>query len=231
MVTVYVGPRRKGFIVHKNIICEASKYFAMAFRGNIRKDHNGSIDLQDETPGAFALFVDYLYRSEVPKGHSQTYIDNLYDLYIFAERICLNELRNMAMDQILDASLKYKQMTTIAQTTKVYRNTSTFSKLREFCTICMACAAVSKPPGNSTPVVSRSELLKLHPMSAEFPEFFMDYFTYLQLFSSPAEQDPRNWNDADEDDRCLYHHHGESEICHRVKYVFKNEEFLKDATS
>jgi hypothetical protein len=48
--------------------------------------------MPEDEPGAFSLHIDWIYRSTVLRRHSKTvqsHIYNLYDLYIFADKICL----------------------------------------------------------------------------------------------------------------------------------------------
>jgi hypothetical protein len=37
MVTIYVGPKRKEFTIHKELICGSANYFEKAFDGNFKE--------------------------------------------------------------------------------------------------------------------------------------------------------------------------------------------------
>jgi hypothetical protein len=101
-VTIYVGPYRQRFDVRKNLLCKAAKFFEGAFC----TDFNRSMDMPEDDPIAFSLFIEWLYHGALPNVQSQSYVDSLYDLYIFAEKICMNsdDLENYTMDKIQDVS-------------------------------------------------------------------------------------------------------------------------------
>lgn len=58
--------------------------------------------LAEDSPEAFALFVNWLYRYKVESGNSQSHLLNLGDLYILADKICLVTLKDEITDVIQD---------------------------------------------------------------------------------------------------------------------------------
>jgi hypothetical protein len=56
--------------------------------------------LPDDSPEVIGLFIHWLYRKKIPDGNSQEYLDSLYDLYIFGEKIAAVKLMDDTMDMI-----------------------------------------------------------------------------------------------------------------------------------
>lgn len=108
MVTVYVGPKRKAFIIHKNLLCSSARFFEAALNGSFVEGQEGSIHLPEDEAGAFSLYVDWVYRGTVRKGNTEMHLHDLYDLYIFAEKLCLVNLTNQTMDAIQDMASEHK---------------------------------------------------------------------------------------------------------------------------
>jgi hypothetical protein len=63
--------------------------------------------MPEDEPGAFALFVDYIYRSKIPTGNTENHLNNLYDFYYLADKLCLTGLKDKIMDAIQDMAVKY----------------------------------------------------------------------------------------------------------------------------
>jgi hypothetical protein len=126
MVTIYVGPERKDFIVHKKLLCESAQFFKGALTRDFEEAHKGEIEMLEDSPGAFSLYVDWIYRSTLPTANTEEHLHNLYDLYIFAEKLCLVELKDKTMDSIQDMAKKYDlndELITVDLVSKVLLNT------------------------------------------------------------------------------------------------------------
>lgn len=61
--------------------------------------------LQEDSLDAFALSVNWLYRAKFEVRNTQSHLDNLMDLYIFADKICLTGLKDRCIDTIQDIAL------------------------------------------------------------------------------------------------------------------------------
>lgn len=57
MTMLYVGSSRVRFVVHMNITCSLSTYFANPFAGGF-KEKNGIMEMLKDSPEAFSIFVD-----------------------------------------------------------------------------------------------------------------------------------------------------------------------------
>ncbi|KAH7417459.1 hypothetical protein BKA64DRAFT_636822 [Cadophora sp. MPI-SDFR-AT-0126] len=106
VVTIYVGAKRKEFMVHKELICE-SDFFKGAFMSSFAESQEGTMYLPDDSPAAFDLYVEWAYRKRIPTGHTESYLHSLYDLYIMADKFCNNVLKDVVMDAIQDLAKKH----------------------------------------------------------------------------------------------------------------------------
>lgn len=92
--------------------------------------------MPEDSPGAFSLYVDWLYRGTITLGNTEEYILKLYELCILAEKPRLTDLKDKTMDAVQDMALKYKlkeELITVDLVTKVLLNTrSKHDGLRKF---------------------------------------------------------------------------------------------------
>jgi hypothetical protein len=131
MVTLHVGQKRKKFTAHKKVICTID-YFEKAFNGRFKEAEDGEMYMPEESPEVVGLFIVWLYRGIIPNGNSQKYLDSLYDLYIFGEKIRVIKLMDKIIDKIQDISLAYNKYIDIDFLCKVYQNTRENSEMRRY---------------------------------------------------------------------------------------------------
>ncbi|KAI9053315.1 hypothetical protein LZ554_002278 [Drepanopeziza brunnea f. sp. 'monogermtubi'] len=108
VVTIYVGPKRKKFVLHKTLLCNSVDFFNGAFNSSFKEGCEGVMNLPEDKPAAFAIFVKWLCTRRIPRGRTQSYLDSLVDLYIFADKICEVALKDTITDVIQDIATKYK---------------------------------------------------------------------------------------------------------------------------
>jgi hypothetical protein len=99
LVTIYVGKKPTQLVIHKKLLCDTTDFFLKTFSGSF-KESEGIMHLPEEHPGAFSLSVNWLYRSRATHVNTVRHWINLFNLYIFAEKLCLNELANRTIDRI-----------------------------------------------------------------------------------------------------------------------------------
>ncbi|KAL9033026.1 MAG: hypothetical protein Q9180_006168 [Flavoplaca navasiana] len=149
MVTLFVGPDRLSFHVHRNLLCENSPFFAAAFNGSF-KESSGSMELIEDNADAFERFVQWLYRRKFtisPVGDAlctkQRY-QQLVRVYIVADKFDIPLLKDHVIVLFFD-SIRYPNGQFRPQTTAhhdfcprtdivklVYTNTAKGSPLRKF---------------------------------------------------------------------------------------------------
>jgi hypothetical protein len=62
-VIIYVGPERKRYLIHKDLLTKQSEFFDKALNGKFKEN---SIYLEEESPDAFDLLVGWLYQGHIP---------------------------------------------------------------------------------------------------------------------------------------------------------------------
>ncbi|MCJ1286691.1 hypothetical protein MMC26_006037 [Xylographa opegraphella] len=67
-VSIFVGPIRKQYTIHKDLVCNAVPFFSKTFEGVFHEAQSGAVHLTDdhESPAAFELFIHWLYTGVVP---------------------------------------------------------------------------------------------------------------------------------------------------------------------
>jgi hypothetical protein len=65
VVDIIVGPKRKRFVVHEQLLTSRSTYFRDILRGS-NIGNKSKVYFDDDDPAAVALFVGWLYRGTIP---------------------------------------------------------------------------------------------------------------------------------------------------------------------
>jgi len=66
VISVYVGPDRRRFVVHKQLLTSQSDYFDKALNGRFKEAEENEIHLEEDDPTAIGLMVGWLYRGVIP---------------------------------------------------------------------------------------------------------------------------------------------------------------------
>ncbi|TGO68097.1 hypothetical protein BOTNAR_0030g00190 [Botryotinia narcissicola] len=93
-VILYVGPKRKKYIVHKKILCDQSDFFNAGFNKAFEEAANGEMYLPEDNPATFADLIEYLYRATLPytEKSGTSFLLKLYYLIISTHRAFLVNL-------------------------------------------------------------------------------------------------------------------------------------------
>jgi hypothetical protein len=92
--------------VHENLLSEASDFFRKALNGNFKEASDGVMELPEDDPNAFELFVRWLYGKALapastiltaPDGKKVTIQDYLR-LYVLASKLMMEDLENTTCD-------------------------------------------------------------------------------------------------------------------------------------
>ncbi|KAK0126587.1 hypothetical protein ONS95_008175 [Cadophora gregata] len=231
-VNIFVGPRRVRFSVHRDVICQASYFFRAAFQGVFKEAKDGSVHMPKDDPVTFKRFLAWTYAGRLPESRGTTSQRLLYDLYILAEKLCMNDLANRTIDRIKE---NHEHTFKIAGATDrnlkhighIYDHTSQRSPLRNLMLSIMGhdyyFAASKNLTGGS--LVSREHLKKIWEVGQKHPDFYEDLFTLL-LPIVPEQQHHQVLRPTQEqaletlrsvlfsDARCSFHKHGAREFCY-----------------
>ncbi|KAJ9641780.1 hypothetical protein H2199_004992 [Coniosporium tulheliwenetii] len=113
VVTISVGVDGRPFVIHKDLLYYHSAYFRNLFKGSFIEAKSSVMQVEDTTVETFGHFVEWLYttvaRRPLPACHrvatsfvdpanpDPPSLDELLDVYIFADRYNICLLRNDVM--------------------------------------------------------------------------------------------------------------------------------------
>ncbi|KAL8856539.1 MAG: hypothetical protein Q9178_006854 [Gyalolechia marmorata] len=139
MVTFYVGPKKKAYHVHRDLVCSSSSVLRRHFGTLETKPPVVTMYLPDHSPGVFELLVSFLYRgsfteispqvhaeaSQVPfiqmDDHNTSKVNQLLNLHFLAHDWDLPNLLNLSLDHIRRYVMTTKQIFRAAQIATVYK--------------------------------------------------------------------------------------------------------------
>ncbi|KAH8770275.1 hypothetical protein BGZ57DRAFT_929289 [Hyaloscypha finlandica] len=227
MVTIYVGPKRKEFTIHKKLICGSADYFEKAFNGDFKEGREGIMYLPEDNSGVFSFFVDWLYRSTLPAGHTQPYLANLYHLWIFATKICHTKLADNVMDRIQDTCKEHHWFISDELLKEIWGLTETESKLRRWA-IDLNVYQMFENKGSMEDVDDifwhiddnrYKDLWKLLQNDFDLFKTFLIKFEYMTQCRNEGFPDPRRSRESNQW-YCTYHSH-EEEKCVAARLKLK----------
>ncbi|KEQ69509.1 hypothetical protein M436DRAFT_67171 [Aureobasidium namibiae CBS 147.97] len=195
VVTAIVGPDKKEFTVHRDLLVFYSDYFRAAFNGSFIEATNKKIDLLDVNQEVFEHFITWLYTRKIASDDDQ-YLgwDDLVNLWVFGDQFQVPMLQNCVMDELFAKGNRSKLGLRLSATKPAYEKTAHGSPLRK--------AIIEL-------LVYRSELA-----NADFSELFT--FEILQDIMREtiiARKNKVACATAPKRDKCFFHVHGKDEHC------------------
>ncbi|KAL2421391.1 hypothetical protein ABEF95_007647 [Exophiala dermatitidis] len=102
IVTVFVGPKRKKFFLHRELICQRSPFMEKCLKkGRFDEGYKNELYLPEDDPKAFSIIVDWIYRTKLPsRTEPQFDVSDLSAAYCMADKFGMEELQNSIMDTI-----------------------------------------------------------------------------------------------------------------------------------
>ncbi|OCK86127.1 hypothetical protein K432DRAFT_387964 [Lepidopterella palustris CBS 459.81] len=112
IIEVHVGKNPQIIPVHKDLICENSKFFKTAMNGKWTESKDRVVRLPDDRGDSFALYVQWLYTRVVPFGKPDPPEDAsqsgeyclLARTYVLADKLQDIRFKNAILDAILERS-------------------------------------------------------------------------------------------------------------------------------
>ncbi|KAF5876315.1 putative btb poz domain containing protein [Botrytis fragariae] len=151
LVHIFVGPERKKFSVHKNLIRRSGDFFKAAFQDNgFKEGAENKMDLPEDKPYIFQKFVTWMYTAQVGSHQDQTEEAGddcnlaIIELYIFADKYQSVQLMDFAMDSLQNSlknncsGLSFREVEMVFEFTKSRFN----QPLRRFAISIMACTVL-----------------------------------------------------------------------------------------
>ncbi|KAF2743674.1 hypothetical protein M011DRAFT_480617 [Sporormia fimetaria CBS 119925] len=131
--TIHVGTPSTPFTLHSSLLIKNSPYFRAALTGPFQESTTQTITLPDIHPSTFELLVTYLYTrsiSPLPFKDSKPAYYTLLHLYILADRLCIESLRNTIVDTIADLADDTNSVLTPSDTRILYEQIPPHAPIR-----------------------------------------------------------------------------------------------------
>ncbi|KAF4981130.1 hypothetical protein FZEAL_3000 [Fusarium zealandicum] len=197
MATVLIGPRQQRFKVNKRLICATSPFFAERF-DDPSSSRTISLWLPRESASMFGLFVDWVHLGFGFRQQLDEAIANAYDageeatrnihwtmirLHLFASRLGLYHLQDLAMDAIQDLYLRCDWDVPSGLITFLYTECEDLAaiRLRRWAVAMVAFSFTGGPRLTFHPRDSTTfEPTRFSDLLEELPEFAADYDMHMR---------------------------------------------------
>ncbi|KAJ9610277.1 hypothetical protein H2200_005054 [Cladophialophora chaetospira] len=108
-VTIFAGAGEEKFVVHKDPLCAASKFFDGAFNGQFAEGRSNELRLPEEHPGLIELLCDWIYippkaiATWHPAEFQNTWLQDCFWLEVFmmADRLLIPGLSILALGRVI----------------------------------------------------------------------------------------------------------------------------------
>jgi hypothetical protein len=213
IVQVFVGSKRELFQVHKKLICSVSEFFDKAFKGGFAEASENQMELPEDNPDIFAMFVAWLYKGELYFEWDQVdgskALAELIDLYLFADAKCSNRFKNVVMDTLQDGmddeELGFEQ----SHLKRIFDGTCspTEAPIRRFCVAYITyCLHRGWDEAEDVSDFFRS-----------YPDAMTEYLSFQEAYSTDIyKMCPWQRGASKLYHRCYFHVHGEGEECNSI---------------
>ncbi|OCL08415.1 hypothetical protein AOQ84DRAFT_40631 [Glonium stellatum] len=108
---VHVGKTPDIFYVHEDLICSSSEFFRNAINGGWRKSDDRVIQLANDPPDAFGLYIQWLYTKRIPSGdfeNTKSLIEQEYAqlgvAYVLGEKLQDLAFKNAIIDALIEVT-------------------------------------------------------------------------------------------------------------------------------
>ena len=129
-VTLLVGPGKVKFIVHEDLIIEASDFFKAAFSSRFKEGEEKVMELPEDKEAVVDNFIVWLYKERFANGNSSSNLDDDLELFLFAEKCQVHRLKNVLVERFWDGFPNSFPIWTKDRVKRVYDQTGPSSGLR-----------------------------------------------------------------------------------------------------
>lgn len=190
-----------------------------------KEGYESSITMPEDDPQTFELFLHWLYQGALPHGLIDDDFHPLLHLYIFAEKLCLDEVANKTMDALQAIGDGPFDLPNLGneEVDTIWRNTSEASPMRMWCVRLLLHVvwdenAFAEYDSRKSPLLF-SELSDLWEFFRDHQDLFDMFFSLVQRHT--VDDEPLNRYSKDGSKACYFHQHAKGEICYLGK---RNEE-------
>lgn len=169
------------------------------------------MELLEENTQMIALFLAWLYQGEIELSNTEQRLEALYDLYIFADKICKVRLMDQTIDAIQNTHDAYDRFLEPKLFAHVCQNTTNNSKLRAWATHLFVYSL--RKPADNKPTTS-----DLWEVARDDEDLFCEAPKMV------GDNSLSNIRERHEGNYCVFHSHEKDESCHRAKTFYKWED-------
>ncbi|KAL9594782.1 MAG: hypothetical protein Q9219_006841 [cf. Caloplaca sp. 3 TL-2023] len=201
----YVGQEKSHWSLHRDLLCYHTPYFQERCSGK-GKERNGTVELEEEDPQAFQLFVKWLYQgkiddvSDMPVEKKWEHADACQKLYILCDKVNMPQLKNIAIDQFRKGCHEAGLVPGPEEIKPIYDTTPPRSPMRKLVSQ-IAARQIMDPDSESDAAMYR--------MCFEAnADFAIDVVNAIRQGSGP-----KLFHDPTAGKGCFYHDHGTGQLC------------------
>ncbi|KAK0820072.1 hypothetical protein LTR02_004671 [Friedmanniomyces endolithicus] len=218
-VDIFVGPERKHWSLHRNLLCHHSSYFETEFEGHEvpkggKKDGENRLELPEDDPKGFQLLVKWLYQGQLEDSSILTeeekyeYAVACHKLYALCDKFDMIHLKNLAMD-LYRANLNAAQLVPDAdEINDIYRGSPPGSPFRTLMTK-IAARQIMDPDVDKDAETYRK-------CFQDNPDFAVEMVNAIRYMSGGMLLD-----DPTEGLECAYHDHSDGSRCGEKRKAIK----------
>ena len=134
LLDIVVGPERKRWSLHRNLLAHHSSFFSP--ESDFVKD--GKLELPNEDIFAFRLLVKWLYQGHIQDVSTIKDVDKIWpyayacqNLYLLCETIGISDLKNIAIDQFRRGCAESRLVPGAEEIKPIYERTKVGSPFRK----------------------------------------------------------------------------------------------------
>ncbi|KAI6885093.1 hypothetical protein KC360_g1524 [Hortaea werneckii] len=217
LVDIYVGPDKRHWCLHRNLLCHHSTYFETEFEGHevpkTMKADGQKLELPDDDPIGFELLVKWLYQGQLENSLEGTdeqkyeHAVACYKLYLLCDKFDMIKLKNLAMDLYRQGLHEAQLVPDADEINEIYRRAPVGSPFRRLMTNISARQIMDNG--------ARKDAESYRKCFVDNPDFAVDMINAIRSMSGGMLfEDPTRASEA-----CQYHDHGDGSSCSANKLV------------
>jgi BTB/POZ domain len=210
IVQIFVWSKRELFQIHKKLICSVSEFFDKAFNDGFAEASKNQMELPEDVPDIFAMFVAWLYKGELNFEWDQVDCSKataeLIDLYLFANAKCSNRFKNIVMDTLQDGVIDEELFLGQSHLKRIFDGTCSPTEvpIRRFCVAYITYRLH----------LGLDEAEDVSDFFRSHPDAMTEYLSFQEACSTDIyEMCPWQRGASKLYHRCYFHVHGEEEEC------------------
>lgn len=205
MVTVFVGPKRKVFHLHRDLLCDRSAYFKATLLGSFKEAETQELFLADDDVAAFEIFVNCLYGAGVKTPKKDEELSTCLALFALADRFFLEHLKHQCVDSIRGYYRETGAIVRAEDFAYAYEHINAH-KVR-YCLVSLAVAQTNERSSGQMSDTHLPGFPELISESGDFPVLFSRFLvSFLKHPNTAMELLQSKHN-------CLYHTHDSTPKC------------------